>query len=135
METDDNSHTVDSARFVVVVVHTDAVPMCAWRKFYKYKNVEKPWMWYICCSAVVWNACTVCIASASENSLSKSDLVSVLFLYVIIVMVLLNWNSGKSVKCFDKYLVSNKLLRDSDAIHSASLWTPGAEEIYELIVN
>lgn len=42
METDDNSHTVDSARFVVVVVHTDAVPMCAWRKFYKYKNVEKP---------------------------------------------------------------------------------------------
>lgn len=135
METYDNSHTVDSARFVVVVVHTDAVPMCAWRKFYKYKNVEKPWMWYICCSAVVWNACTVCLASASENSLSKSDLVSVLFLVCDYSDGATQLKFRKSVKCFDKYLVSNKSLRDSDAIHSASLWTPGAEEIYELIVN
>lgn len=62
-------HTQPTIRFdSLPSLHTAAVPMCAWRKFYKYKNVEMPWMWYICCSAVVWNACTAyCIASVNRE--------------------------------------------------------------------
>lgn len=77
---DGESIVVHSIAFGYIRRHThtrSTYAMRAWRKFYKYKSVEMPWVCYICCSAVVWNASAILLCGDEFSIVKRLWLVNV----------------------------------------------------------